>query len=107
MRPGQGLATAIALAVASVLVAAGVYLPVHAARAALLLAIVLATVLWVFVQALGGILATGATDPESGPLLALLALAYWPAGRAPAGPAVADDRYVRVKRPAADGTVTR
>jgi hypothetical protein len=28
---------------------------------------------------LGGILASGATDPNSGPLLALLALTYWPA----------------------------
>jgi hypothetical protein len=27
--------------------------------------------------------AVGATDPESGPLLALLALAYWPARPAP------------------------
>ena len=35
---------------------------------------------WVIGQALGMILATGATDPNSGPLLILLALAYWPAG---------------------------
>jgi hypothetical protein len=36
------------------------------------------------------ILATGATDPNSGPLLILLALAYWPKTApfaAPAGPA--------------------
>ena len=85
---GQGLATSVALAVAFVLVAVGVYLPARAARATLLLAIVLAAVLWVFVQAFGGILATGATDPESGPLLALLALAYWPSAR-PAPPASA------------------
>ena len=50
----------------------GVYLLVRAARATLLLAIALAAVLWVFVRALGGILATGATDPESGLVLALL-----------------------------------
>jgi hypothetical protein len=42
-------------------------------------------VTWVFVQALGGILATGATDPNSGPLLVLLALSYWPARSAAAG----------------------
>jgi hypothetical protein len=98
---GQGLATAIVLAVALVLVAVGVYLPPRAARAALLLAIVLAAVVWVFGQALGGILATGATDPESGPLLALLALAYWPARPAPAGPAAATGRLAAAQLPAA------
>jgi len=41
--------------------------------------------IWVFVQAFGGILASGATDPNSGPLLALLALAYWPTRPAPTG----------------------
>jgi hypothetical protein len=76
---GQGLAVSIVLAVAFVAIAVGVYLPVRAARTTLVLAIVIAAVLWVFVQALGGLLASGATDPESGPLLALLALAYWPA----------------------------
>jgi hypothetical protein len=76
---GQGLAVSVVLAAAFVLIAAGVCLPVRAARATLVLAIVLAAVLWLFVQALGGLLASGATDPESGPLLALLALAYWPA----------------------------
>ena len=49
--------------------------------------------IWVVAQALGGILASGATDPNSGPLLVLLALAYWPAraaaGRAPAASAAA------------------
>jgi hypothetical protein len=78
----QGLATSIALAVALVLIAVGVYLPVAAARATLVLAIVVAAVIWVFAEAFGGILASGATDPNSGPLLALLALAYWPARNA-------------------------
>ncbi len=32
-------------------------------------------------QAFGGILAGSGTDPNSGPLLALLAPAYWPAAR--------------------------
>ncbi len=71
--------SSVAFAAAFVLIAAGVYLPVRPARVTLVLAIVLAAVLWLFVQALGGLLAAGATDPESGPLLALLALAYWPA----------------------------
>ena len=37
-----------------------------------------AAFIWVFAEAFGGILAGGATDVNSGPLLALLALAYWP-----------------------------
>jgi len=75
---GQGLATSIVLAVALVLIALGVYLPGPALKAALLLAIVVSVVIWVFAQALGGIMAGSATDPNSGPLLVLLALAYWP-----------------------------
>jgi len=75
---GQDLAVSIALAVAFVVIAAGVYLPPPAAKAALVLAIVVAVVIWVVPQGLGMILAGGATDPNSGPLLVLLALAYWP-----------------------------
>lgn len=52
-----------------------------------MLAIVLAATAWLFVQALGGLLASSATDPQSGPLLALLALAYWPAGSDPSAAA--------------------
>jgi hypothetical protein len=74
----QGLAASIVLAVALVLIALGVYLPQPFAKATLVLAIVVALVIWVVAQALGGILASGATDPNSGPLLVLLALAYWP-----------------------------
>jgi hypothetical protein len=76
---GQGLAASVVLAVALVLIAIGVYLPRPFAKATLVLAIAMALVIWVVAQALGGILASGATDPNSGPLLVLLALAYWPA----------------------------
>ena len=75
---GQGLATSIVLAVALIVIAAGVYLPPPAAKAALVLAIVLALVIWVVAEGFGMILAGGATDPNSAPLLVLLALAYWP-----------------------------
>jgi hypothetical protein len=85
---GQDLAASIALAVALVVIAAGVYLPPAAARAALVLAIVVAVVIWVVGEAVGGILTGGGTDPNSGPLLALLALAYWPA-KAMTAPAAA------------------
>ena len=79
----QGLAASILLAAALVIIAAGVYLPPPAARAALVLALVVAAVIWVFGEGFGTIMTGGGTDPNSGPLLALLALTYWPA-RAPA-----------------------
>ena len=77
---GEGLATSIVLAAALVVIAAGVCLPAPAAKGTLLLAVMVSLVIWVFAEALGAILAGGATDPNSGPLLILLALAYWPAG---------------------------
>jgi hypothetical protein len=83
----QGLAAAIVLAAALVIIAAGVYLPRPAARTTLVLAIVVAAVIWVVGEAFGGILAGGATDPNSGPLLILLALTYWPAGATVTAPA--------------------
>ena len=78
----QGLAASIVLAAALVIIAAGVYLPPPAARAALVLVLVVAAVIWVFGEGFGVIMTGGGTDPNSGPLLALLALTYWPA-RAP------------------------
>ncbi len=53
-----------------------------AARATLVLAVLLAAFIWL-AQGLGGLFSGSATDPDSGPLLALLAVAYWPT----AGPA--------------------
>jgi hypothetical protein len=75
----QGLAASVVLAAALALVAVGVYLPPAAARGTLLLAVVVAGVIWVVGEAFGMILAGGSTDPNSGPLLILLAAAYWPA----------------------------
>ena len=75
----DGLAASVGLAVLLGLIAVGVYLPPSAARAALAVAAVLAVVI-------GGRGRPGPrrhphgqrTDPESGPLLILLVLAYWP-----------------------------
>jgi len=72
-----GLLAAIVLAAAFVIVALGTFLPRRPARAAIILAVVVAAVLWL-AQGLGGILTGSATDPNTGPLLALLALAFWP-----------------------------
>jgi hypothetical protein len=82
----DGLAVSIVLAIALIVVAVGVYLPPPAARATLLLALVLAAAIWL-AEGLGGILTGSGTDPNSGPLLALLAIAYWPVAKAVAGQA--------------------
>jgi hypothetical protein len=73
----HGLLAAIVLAVVFVIVASGTFLPRRAARAAVVLAVAIAAALWL-AQGLGGILTGSATDPDTGPLLALLALAFWP-----------------------------
>jgi hypothetical protein len=75
----QGLAASVGLAAILGLIAVGVYLPPSAARVALAVAAVLAAAIGVAAQDLGGILTGSGTDPESGPLLILLVLAYWPA----------------------------
>jgi hypothetical protein len=75
---GQGLLTASLLAAALAVTAAGVWLSPRIARAAIVLALLLAAFGWL-AQGLGALFTGAATDPSSGPLLILLALAYWPA----------------------------
>jgi hypothetical protein len=75
---GPGLLAASLLAAAFTITAFGLWLPARAARAVIVLALVLAVFLWL-AQGLGAIFTGGSTDPNSGPLLILLALAYWPA----------------------------
>jgi hypothetical protein len=74
----HGTPAAIALAVLCVIMAVGVFLPPQIAQMTLVLAVVVFAVIWVAVQDVGGILAGGATDPNSGPLVIVLALIYWP-----------------------------
>jgi hypothetical protein len=83
---GQGTTVAVILAVVLGLVAAGVFLPVPGARAALVLAGLVAAVIWVVGENFGGILSGSGTDPNTGPLLILLAAAYWPVTRRKALP---------------------
>jgi hypothetical protein len=80
----HGLAVSVVLAIAFIVVAVGVCFPAPAARAALVLALVLAAALWL-AEGLGGMLTGSGTDPNSGPLLALLAIAYWPVAKAVTG----------------------
>jgi hypothetical protein len=89
----QGLAASIGLAVALALIAVGVFLPVPLHKATIVLALVVSAVIWVVGQDLGEILTGGATDVNSGPLLALIALTYWPAaGPTRSGPDLAEVR---------------
>ena len=87
---GHGLPASIVLAALFAAIALGILLPASAPasarRAVIVLAVAVAVVLWL-AQGLGGMLTGSGTDPDSGPLLALLALAFWPLA-APAAPAV-------------------
>jgi hypothetical protein len=74
---GRGLVVSIVLAVLLGVVAIGPLLPAGLANSVLCLAIVLALAFWVAGEGLGGLLAGAATDVNSGPLLALLALSFW------------------------------
>jgi hypothetical protein len=63
-----------------VLIAAGGLIP-RLARPALVLAMLTTLAIWVLRENFGGILIGTGTDPPTGPLLILLAAAYWPARR--------------------------
>jgi hypothetical protein len=76
----HGTTVAILLALVCVVVAVGVFLPPKITRIILVLAMVVFALIWVAVQNVGGILAGGATDPNSGLLVILLILIYWPLG---------------------------
>ncbi len=78
----HGTTAAILLSVVCALVAVGVYLPPRFTKVALVVGIVTFVFIWVATEDFGGILAGGATDPNSGPLVILLALIYWPLGLA-------------------------
>ena len=76
----HGLTASALLAAALIIIAVGVWLPPPGARVTLVLALVVAAAIWVS-QGLGAVLTGSGTDPGSGPLLALLVAAYWPARR--------------------------
>ncbi len=82
---GHGLVIALTFVVISLVVAVGVYLPRRASQATLVLGMVTAVAIWVFGQNFGMVLAGGATDPSSGPLVIVLVLAYWPSRPISAG----------------------
>jgi len=67
----------IGFAAAFALAAVGLLVPVTA-RPALVLAVSAAVALWVAGEDFGGIFSGSGTDPNTGPLLMLIALAFWP-----------------------------
>ncbi len=69
-----GVAGSVVLAI----VAIAVFLPPALMRAGVVIALVASAWIWVVGQSFGAVFGGDATDPNSGPLLALIALAYWP-----------------------------
>lgn len=73
----QGGVICVLLAVIFALIAAAVYVPA-VTRPALVAAAVIAAAIWALTENLGEVLTGTGTDPSTGPLLILLAVAYWP-----------------------------
>ena len=82
---GHGGTVTAVLAIVLGGIALDIFLPPRGARVAVLLAAAVAAVIWVVGENFGGMSAGSATDPNSGPILMLLAAAYWPARRISAG----------------------
>ncbi len=84
---GRGWVFAAILGAVLVGIALGVFLPAAPARGVIALAVVVAVAIWVVGEDFGQIFTGATTDPNSGPLLVLLAVAYWPIrGKAPGSP---------------------
>jgi hypothetical protein len=73
----HGAAVSAVLAVILAVIAVAVFIPA-VARPVLVLAIAVCLAVWLVGEDLGGIFTGTGTDPNTGPLLILLALAYWP-----------------------------
>lgn len=80
MVAGQGLGVSIGLAVCFVAIGCCVLVPslTKLTRCGLTLAIIVSLGIWVVAEDFGGLFTGQATDLNSGPLLALLALCFWP-----------------------------
>ncbi len=73
----RGLPATLVLAILLLVVAVCIYLPDTLANATVVLAVLIALTFWVVGENLGALFTNGATDVNSGPLLILLAVAYW------------------------------
>jgi hypothetical protein len=74
----HALGVSIPIAVVLLAIAVAGFAPQRFVRWSVVTAIVFAAVIWVAAEDFGGILTGMATDPNTGPLLALVAVAYWP-----------------------------
>lgn len=74
----DGTAVAVLFALLCVVVGACVYFAPALMQAVLVVAFIVFALIWVTIQNLGGVLAGGATDPNSGLLVLLFIVAYWP-----------------------------
>ena len=74
----RGLGISIVLAVVFALIAVGVFLGVPTARIIIVIAVAVSIVIWVVGEAFGNIFSGAGTDPNTGPLLILVAAAFWP-----------------------------
>jgi hypothetical protein len=84
----HGLAVSVLLAAACAAAGLGIFAG-RTTRPALVLAGLLGLAFWV-AEGFGGIATGQATDPNSGPLLILLAACFWPSAQAVAAPSAAD-----------------
>lgn len=75
---GHGDTISAVLAVVLGLIALGVFLPAKPRRVMLAVAVLVALLVWTFGEAFGGLFGGHGTDVNSGPLLILIAAAYWP-----------------------------
>ena len=73
----HGLLVSTVLAVLLLMVSLGTFLPSPFANATVALAALIGLVFWVIGQNFGTLLTNGATDVNSGPLLMLMAAAFW------------------------------
>lgn len=73
----RGLGVMVVLAVLLLMVAVGTYLPGRSANVSVALAALVGLVFWVVGENFGALFTNGATDVNSGPLLILVAAAYW------------------------------
>jgi hypothetical protein len=78
MLTDRGTEVSIVLAIMLAGVALGILGPARLRRAVIVLAMALAALIWIFGQDFGALATGRATDPNSGPLLILLASCYWP-----------------------------
>jgi hypothetical protein len=74
----NGIPLTIAGTVILAVIAFGIFLPRRAVKVVVIAAVFVSAFIWVVGEALGAVFGGQSTDVNSGPLLALTALAYWP-----------------------------